>query len=71
MEALARIGESSPLVAELLGERDQLRDKIASLQEEQVELMADLDKAVNKVPAARTRPRRRLHAPRFRTPCCI
>jgi len=36
-------------VAELMGERDQLKDKLAGLQEEQSELMADLTKAVGKV----------------------
>jgi predicted nuclease with TOPRIM domain len=43
------MGEESPLVAELMGERDQLKDKLAGLQEEQSELMADLTKAVGKV----------------------
>ena len=46
---MARMGEESPLVAELMGERDQLKDKLAGLQEEQSELMADLTKAVGKV----------------------
>jgi len=36
-------------VAELMGERDQLKDKLAGLQEEQSELMADLTKAVGEV----------------------
>lgn len=49
IEALARMGEESPLVAELMNERDQLKDKLAGLQEEQSELMADLTKAVGKV----------------------
>jgi predicted nuclease with TOPRIM domain len=43
------MGEESPLVAELMGERDQLKDKLAGLQEEQSELMADLTKAVGEV----------------------
>ena len=51
IEALARMGEESPLVAELVTERDQLKDKLAGLQEEQTELMADLTKAVGKVDA--------------------
>lgn len=49
VEALATMGESSPLVAEVLRERDMLKDKIAGLQDEQTELMADLEKAVGKV----------------------
>jgi predicted nuclease with TOPRIM domain len=43
------MGDDSPLVLELITERDQLKDKLAGLQEEQSELMADLTKAVGKV----------------------
>lgn len=49
VEAMARLGEASPLVAEMLEERDGLRDKLAALQDEQAEMVADLEKAVGKV----------------------
>ena len=49
VDALLRLGEQSPLVAEVLTERDQIKDKLGALQDEQTELMADLDKAVGKV----------------------
>ena len=47
--ALHSLGEESPTVKELLQDRNGLRDKVAALQEEQAELMADLEKAVCRV----------------------
>jgi len=48
-EALTLIGEKSPLVQEALRERDQTKSKLGALQQEQDELIADLEKSVNKV----------------------
>ena len=47
--ALHKLGEESPTVKELLQDRNNIRDKVAALQEEQAELMADLEKAVGRV----------------------
>ena len=47
--ALHKMGENSPSVKELLLDRNNLRDKVAALQEEQAELMADLEKAIGRV----------------------
>jgi chromosome segregation ATPase len=49
LEAMVRLGEGSPLVAEVLDERDRLKDTLLALQEEQAELVNDVDKAVGKV----------------------
>lgn len=42
MDALSKLGEDSPLVAEVLEERDQLREKLGALQEEQVTVVVEV-----------------------------